>query len=342
MKNQLSYFNKLEIGANYITDDGKTRIYIHLEEGRTSPKIGLCPNGTVTIDWGDGTDTDSLTGTSITTVKWSPTHQYATSGNYVITLTVNGSMSFYGAGSANQYSGILRHAGGADVRNHAYRNAVKKIEIGSGVTKLPNYAFAYCYSLSYITIPSNITDIGTHVFYYCYSLRSVVFPNGMTTIGNSMFSYCYALSSVSIPKATTITGTNAFAYCNNLNNITIPEGTTTLPGSLFYYCYSLASVNIPSTVTVLNNNVFYCCFPLSVAMVIPKNVTTINGKAFYYAYSLNKIRFEPTTPPTLTASDVFNGLPEDCIISVPTGTLSAYTSATNYPSADTYTYIEED
>ena len=31
---------KMNVGAMYITDDGKTRIYIHLEEGRTSPMLG--------------------------------------------------------------------------------------------------------------------------------------------------------------------------------------------------------------------------------------------------------------------------------------------------------------
>ena len=40
----------VDVGANYVTDDGKTRIYIHLEEGRTSPMLGCCPNG-LQIQW---------------------------------------------------------------------------------------------------------------------------------------------------------------------------------------------------------------------------------------------------------------------------------------------------
>jgi hypothetical protein len=39
-------------------------------------------------------------------------------------------------------------------------------------------------------------------------------------------------------------------------------------------------------------------------------------------------------------SYAFNGIPSDCIIFVPAGSLSAYTSAQNYPSSSTYTYIE--
>ena len=83
---------EMVVGPMYITDDGKTRLYVHLEDGRTSPMLGCCPDGTVTVDWGDGTTPDTLTGTSTVTVKWTPTHAYATAGDYVITLQVEGTV----------------------------------------------------------------------------------------------------------------------------------------------------------------------------------------------------------------------------------------------------------
>ena len=129
--------------------DGKTRVYIHLEYGRTSPMLGVCPNGTVTVDWGDGTEPDTLTGTSTTTVKWTPTHEYTAPGDYVIALTVEGTMGFYGNSSTNQYSGILRYASGADTRNRVYQNAVQKVEIGESVTSIDSYAFQNCYGMRY-------------------------------------------------------------------------------------------------------------------------------------------------------------------------------------------------
>lgn len=62
------------VGQMYITDDGKTRVYIHLAEERKSPMLGVCPKGTVDVDWGDGTAHDTLTGTSLTTIKWTSNH----------------------------------------------------------------------------------------------------------------------------------------------------------------------------------------------------------------------------------------------------------------------------
>ena len=275
--------------------DGNTHIWIHLEEGRTSPMLGVCPNGTVVVDWGDGTTPDRLTGTSVTTVKWTPTHNYAAPGDYVITLTVGGEMGFYGSSSSNQYSGILRHSASGDTRNYFYRNAVQKIEVGYGVTSTGDSAFRYCYSLASIAIPDGVTSIGLYAFQNCYSLASIAIPDGVTSIGGGAFSVCYSLASV-----------------------TIPDGVTSIGSGTFRECYSLASVTIPD------------------------GVTSIGSSAFQNCYGLGKLRFESATPPTLSNSSAFAGIPTDCIISVPVGSLAAYTAATNYPPASTYTYIEED
>ena len=170
--------------------DGKTRVYIHLEYGRTSPMLGVCPNGTVTVDWGDGTEPDTLTGTSTTTVKWTPTHEYTAPGDYVIALTVEGTMGFYGNGGNNQYSGILRYASGADARNRAYQNAVQKVEIGESVTSIGDYAFSNCYSLASITIPEGVTSIGSNAFSNCSSLTSITIPESVTSISSYAFYNC--------------------------------------------------------------------------------------------------------------------------------------------------------
>ena len=161
---------KMNVGAMYITDDGKTRIYIRLEEGRTSPMLGVCPNGTVTVDWGDGTTPDTLTGTSTSTVKWTPNHAYAAAGEYTIKLTVDGTMGFYGTSVFNQFSAILLYSSSPDARNYVYRNSVQKIELSNSVTSIGNYVFNSCYSLASITIPNSVTSIGNYSFSSCYSV----------------------------------------------------------------------------------------------------------------------------------------------------------------------------
>ena len=393
---------KMNVGAMYITDDGKTRIYIHLEEGRTSPMLGVCPNGTVDIDWGDGTTHDTLTGSDTSTAVYTSAHSYAAPGDYVIQLTVTGSMGF---GSKS----LLVYTSEPDNRNSAYSNAIRKVELGSsvtsisdsafeecyslssitipdGVTSIGNYAFdecyslssitipdgvtsigdsaffecyslssitipdsvtsisdsafEECYSLSSITIPDGVTSIGDSAFFECYSLSSITIPDGVTSIGNDAFDECYILSSITIPDGVTSIGGSAFRYCYILSSITIPDGVTSIGGSAFRYCYSLSSITIPDGVTSIGNYAFDECYSLS-SITIPDGVTSIGDYAFYNCYGLAHLYFLPTTPPSVSNSNAFENIPTDCVIHVPVGSLSAYTSATNYPSSSTYTYVED-
>ena len=241
---------KMNVGAMYITDDGKTRIYIRLEEGRTSPMLGVCPNGTVTVDWGDGTTPDTLTGTNTTTVKWTPNHAYAAPGEYVIKLTVDGTMGFYGDSSSSGGSEILRYSSGNDNRNHVYRNSVQKIEIGNGVTSIGSYAFNNCYSLASITIPDGVTSIGTYTFNGCYSLASITIPDGVTSIEMYTFSGCYSLASITIPDGVTSIGSYAIYDCYSLASITIHDGVTRIKDFAFGDCYCIAFYDFTAYTTV--------------------------------------------------------------------------------------------
>ena len=309
-KAYVAKYGKLNIGQMYITDDGKTRIYIHLEEGRTSPVLGVCPNGTVDIDWGDGTTHDTLTGSDTSTAVYTSAHSYAAPGDYVIQLTVTGSMGF---GS----NGLLVYTSNSDNRNRVYRNAIRKVELGSGVTSIGNDAFGSCYSLSSITIPDSVTSIGSGAFGSCYSLSSIIIPDGVTSIGVYAFYSCYSLSSIIIPDGVTSIGMYAFYSCYSLSSIVIPDGVTSIGEAAFSDCYSLSSITIPDRVTSIGNDAFSYC----------------SGIAHLY--------FLPTTPPSVSPLSAFLDIPTDCVIHVPAGSLSAYTSAANYPSSSTYTYVED-
>lgn len=287
-KAYVAKYGKLDIGQMYITDDGKTRIYIHLEKGRTSPRLGVCPNGTVDVDWGDGTSHNTLTGTSVTTVKWTSNHSYAAPGDYVIKLTVTGSMGFYGNSPSNQYAGLLRFSSSADIRNYVYQNSIQKIEIGSGVTSIAAYAFYNCYSLESISIPDSVTNIESYAFNECYSLASINIPNGITSISTCMFNDCYSLASINIPDGVTSIESNAFTGCSSLVSISIPDSVTNIGTYAFSNCRCLAFVSIPNSVTSINNNAFNSCINL-VFVSIPNSVTSINNSVFSGCHSLASI-----------------------------------------------------
>lgn len=329
--------SKLTVGQMYITDDGKTRIYCHFETGRLSPYFGIGVKGTVTVDWGDGSDADTLTGTSLTTAK-TVQHTYSAAGDYTITLTVvSGSFAFFGVSNAAHI--LKKNTTTTASISRVYANAVQRVEIGANAS-IDMYAFNSCYSLASITIPESITSIGNYAFYHCYSLTSITIPKNVTSIGNDAFNDCYNLTSITIPKSVTSISSNSFTSCYNLASITIPYSVTNIISGAFYYCSSLPSITIPENITSISSSMFYNCYSLA-SLTIPKNVTSIGSSAFYNCYGLGEIHFMPTTPPTVSNTNAFNSVQTDCKIYVPVGSLAAYTSATNYPNNSRYTYIEE-
>ena len=346
------------IGAMYSTDDGTTRIYIHLEDGRTSPMLGVCPNGTVTVDWGDGTEPDTLIGTSLTTVQWTPTHNYASPGNYVIKLTVDGEAQLYGSSSSNESAYILRYGSASDSRNRLYQNSILKVEISAGI-RIGNYAFSNCSSLSSITIPGGVTSIGSNAFRSCSSLSSITIPGGVTSIESGAFNNCSSLSSITIPGGVTSIGTTAFNNCNSLSSITIPDGVTSIGTTAFNSCTILSSITIPDGVTSIGTNTFQSCYALS-SITILGGVTSIESGAFSNCYALSSItipggvtsigttafrncygmRYYDFTSfqavPTLSNTNVFTNISADCEIRVQSALVDEWKAATNWATYADY------
>lgn len=249
------YNRAVNVGATYTTDDGTTRIYIHLEDGRTSPMLGVCPNGTVTVDWGDGTEPDVLTGTSTSTVKWTPNHEYAAPGDYVIQLTVSGKIDLYGEYNS---SCLLRYASTTDSRNQIYQSALQKVEIGQNVERVNDYTFCNCFNLKSISIPKIGTTIKSYVFKNCYSLPCIIFPTSSTThtISDYVAQNCYSLRTVIMPNVKTNIKPNAFENCCSLSSVTIPKGTYQINSYAFANCASLSSITIPGSVTYFGSGAF--------------------------------------------------------------------------------------
>lgn len=310
----------LDIGQMYITKDGATRIYIHLSAARTAPYLGICPNGTATVDWGDG-KTDTVTGTSTTTLVYTQ-HTYDAPGDYVISIAMGESDSL-GIGGVYDGARILsKNTSGT--QNYVYNDAIKKVEIGIGVTAIGEYAFRYCYGLETITIPNGVTSIDGNAFENCRSLRGIVIPSSVTFAGNSFAGNCTALTFCLVPPSVTnVGGSNGNALNGDyaLQRFILPNSATDISTSMCNNCYGLTRI------------------------IIPASVGTIAGAAFSHGYGIGEVHFLGSTPPVVSGSNAFSSLPTDCIIYVPASedhsVLNAYTSATNYPSSQTYTYLEE-
>ena len=340
----------LDIGQSYVTDDGRTRIYISLENpDLLSPTLGLyLGNASVDVDWGDGSEHDTMTRTSTSVSKVTAKHTYPAVGNYVISIAaIEGTYSI--GGSAKESQLLTDNKTSFTSTDAAYILSIKKVEIGNNTSLFSDYAFGELRSLETITLPVNFYDFRADTFHNCYSLKAIVIPkNPSFTIGQYgyvfytcqsltnvslskesyicgyMFYNCYNLTRITIPLGRTIIGdgsagykSSAFSSCYNLSDVTIPEGITEISPTTFQDCDSLTHITLPSTLSVINDSAFYKCNLIG-ELELPASLTSIGGSAFYYCLNLNSVVFENGTSDLTIGGSAFSGCTALDTVKLPT------------------------
>lgn len=321
------------VGQMYTTKSGDTEIDILMaEDARLDPILNVAVNGTISVDWGDGTTPDTVTGTSVSTRIQTP-HTYADPGAYTIKIhVVSGTFNFYGTSTISVFSkpGTV----GNTSEHRVYASMVQAVRVGPN-NGIGTYGLANCYQLQYITLPTTVTSLGSYSFYSCYSLTSVTLPTSLTTVAAYAFHYCYGMATVAMMGTASTLGTYMFSYNNALKSITIPAGMTTLPANMFQYCYGLSRITIPDNITSIGNSAFTGCYSLA-AITIPSSVATIGSNAFNTAYGLKEIRLKSTTPPTVTSANAFSSMASDRKFIVPAAALETYQTANIWSTYASY------
>ena len=360
------------VGQMYKTSDGKTRIYIDIPADANSYSFTVYFKQSVargvTVDWGDGSTTQTFTGTTAT----ERSHTYASSGQYIITLEVtSGTITFSGASNYSIFGNS-----GSNAYSFKY-GRITKIEFDDDAIIDGGYIFEYCYGLQEIVLPSGITAFGNSLFCDCKNLKAIILPDTVTSIGNSAFVNCINLQRVSIPYGVSSIGNNTFKGCS-IKSITLSNSLTSIGGSAFYECRELDSIivpinanpaatsstyifsgctklnsivmysftslpnyflqnctnlkkiTLPNNLTSIGTYVFNSCNYIE-SLTIPSGVTSIGSASFSNCFSIKTLICLPTTPPTLP-NTAFS--PSDLKIVVPYSAdhsvLQAYKTATNW------------
>ena len=105
----------------------------------------------------------------------------------------------------------------------------------SGITAIPNGAFAGCTSLTgeNLKIPKNIVTITANAFKES-GLKKLYIPNQVTTIGTSAFEACKNLEDVHISNNISIISQSTFKNCEKLEKIEIPVKVAKIGTNAFY------------------------------------------------------------------------------------------------------------
>lgn len=319
----------LVIGQSYTTDNGRTKIYIHVpEEPNDFRTIQIVMTATVKngvkIYWGDNTEElwnkNAGTNTSIS-------HTYSNNGDYLIELEViDGAISFLGRTGAN--NSLV----GDDLRVCQW---VKKIEIGNNVTGLAQNPFGCLKHLQTISMPTTLITLNDYdEVAFPRSLKAIVFPMNFTTSRyRAMFESYSSTRYISIPKG--MNNLHINTYQHSLRKLTMYslepyKGTSST--IRLYDCPSLTHFVVMGTYTTIVDDTIRASAVKKI--FIPASVTTINGVTTFADNSLEEIHLYPVTPPTLSNIGAFRGLKENAIFYVPYSAdhsiLEAYQTATNW------------
>ncbi len=265
----------IDIGAVWIPADGKTHLFITLNEATgLSPKLLVykLSSTPMTIDLGNGSQITTYSGIQNVTLNYS---QY---GSYEVIISDS---STYTLGHNDVSTGIFTNAA-------QYKNILQAAYLGNSVGGIANYTFANCQSLKVVTIPQHITNINHGAFVYCYSLQCAVIPGQVSVIASWAFNSCYAMHEAILPRQLYSIGNQTFLYCISLESIVLPPNLELIYEYAFQHCYSLSYIKMQNKVFYIGIGAFEYCYALK-EMTLSSNVVRINENLFNECRSLQTL-----------------------------------------------------
>lgn len=328
---------ELDIGALYITDDGKTRLYVDVDTETWDDFVLNYWQSNInatTVDWGDGTTPETKNASSWIEHR----HVYAASGSYVITMSVKeGTTIRLGNGSNGR---MLIANGETDMGRCAM---LAKVEIGKRVSRVTERAFFAAVRLKSVAVPSGVLFEPLVTFRQAANIRAVTVA--FSSAISQTFYQCDNLRAIATPKGTTQSDDYAIANTavRQINfDMTAANDAVALErvhikavnGQVgdFSACRSLLEVTIPADATTFVVAAFQGDNALRRVTCLG-NIASIPAQVFQRCYPLRFVDFTHCTAvPTLANVNAFDETHPQLEIRVPASLADAWKAATNWSS----------
>ena len=153
--------------------------------------------------------------------------------------------------------------------------------------------------------------------------------DGITKIGAYAFYNNDKLLSATIPETIANIGSFAFAECKNLVNINMSRCKSS-GERVLYHCAALSGELSLVGLSVINANFCNGCVSLE-KVVFGKRLSQLKTYAFGSCKGMKEYDFTACeSVPTLAATNVFNNIPADCIMKIPSALFDEWKTATNW------------
>lgn len=329
---------ELDIGALYITDDGKTRLYVDVDAETWDDFVlnyWQDPRNATTVDWGDGTTPETKNADSWVEHR----HVYASSGSYVITMSVKeGTTMRLGGGSSGR---MLIANDKTDIGRCAM---LTKVEIGERVSRVTERAFFCAARLKSVSVPSGVTFETPRTFERSTQLRAVTVAFYSEVI--QTFYMCRNLRAVASAKGATMTTANAYIDETSVRQANIDVTSASRTAALehvhikavngrvgdFGANLSLLEATIPADATTFVAAAFQGDTALRRVTCLG-DIASIPAQVFQRCYPLRFVDLTHCTAvPTLANVNAFDQTHPQLEIRVPASLVAAWKAATNWSS----------
>ncbi|MBO7629548.1 MAG: leucine-rich repeat protein, partial [Bacteroidales bacterium] len=195
---------------------------------------------------------------------------------------------------------------------------ITTLTIGSGVNRIPNYAFRNSPSLNQtLSIPGYVTYIGKEAFLNCSALHgTLTIPNSVTSIGADAFNGCSGFTgTLTLSNQLGSIGAGAFCGCSGINgHVVIPNSVGTLGDYSFYGCTNITELTIGEGVTSVGDYSFWNCPSLATVHFNAVNcgdMYTYGSSSPYYfsVFNSGTTQNGPSSITTLTIGSGVNRIP---------------------------------
>lgn len=317
IKDYVTEYGACDIGANYTTDDGATRLYLHIENENElvlTLNVRILTSGTLTVEH-ENVILASSSQTGDISLSFTIPTPTAFPYDTFISVKISGNGTYRFGGNNASYTVL------ADKQY-----LLTKVETGDNLEQLYHYSFYRTSNLKSISISSNIKNsLGISAFSQS-GIKHFNFSKQITGLSNYTFQYSYNLKSISAAKETYLIKSNSLSN-TGIVKLVVPKEVSTVNGCVF-----LKKIILSSSQTAIDNSAFNSTVSL-VELMLPSSVTSIGNNAFQgsairvldlTAYT------DPTAIPTL-GSSVFYNVPSGLIILVKNQEMyDAFISATNW------------
>ena len=157
---------------------------------------------------------------------------------------------------------------------HLY--SVTAIVIEEGITRISNWAFAYCHGfIENLTLPKSLKFIGDYAFFDSFGINgNLILPEGLISIGNEAFQGCSGFTgSLILPEGLNFIGHHAFAGCRGFTgSLTFPKNINWICEGTFSGCSGFNGSLILEGLRDISDYAFNGCSGFTGNLIIPKGL----------------------------------------------------------------------